>query len=127
MYRRDLSLDVELSMLMCADCGGLHWDAALPPSWWQLHGWEEGDGWDEAGGPQEWGHNSVTSPMSGAKHKPSRAAKRRTLPEGLGRLVLQRHQHHPWGPGKEWREVSVGVQQGYKPPWTPTAPLPGTH
>ena len=48
------------------DHEGLHWDTALPPSWWQLRGWEEGDGWDEgfalvqAVGPQEQGHAGVT-------------------------------------------------------------------
>lgn len=68
---------------------------------------------------QQWvrgsrGHTGVVSPVSGAKREPAtpspwgaRGAERQrelnTLPEGLGHLVLRRHQRHPWGPGEGWR------------------------
>ena len=121
MYTSNLSPAGELSTLTCtndrgarasADHGGLHGDVALPLSWWQLHGWEEGDGWDKGFapvpevGPWEQGHTDVLSLVSGAKHKPAtrspwgtRGAEQQReinmLPEGLGHLVLQRCQHHP--------------------------------
>lgn len=117
----------------------------MSPSWHQLHGWEEGDGWDNgftpvpAVCPWEQGHPGVTSPVSGAKREPAipspwgtregRAAKRNQyITGGPGTPCSPETPTSPLGPwgGMERSEVSVGVEGGYKLPWGPETPSPGT-
>lgn len=79
----------------------------------------------------ERGQAGVTSLVSGDKDKeatPSscgmwgqRKRGMQDLPEGLGLLVLQRHQHPPWGPGNAekrecWRDRGHRAAWGHRSP-----------